>query len=65
MFALIRIKDFETTIMAMLKRLMTNEYITSKCAAIHLFPCVYTYFSTLNRQEIMNMYNQVSEDETP
>jgi DNA-binding protein Fis len=51
--------------MAMLKRLMTNEYITSKCAAIHLFPCVYTYFSTLNRQEIMNMYNQVSEDETP
>jgi serine/threonine-protein phosphatase 2A regulatory subunit A len=64
-FALIRIKDFETTIMAMLKRLMTNEYYSSKCAAIHLFPCVYSYFSTLNRQEIMNMYNQVSEDETP
>jgi len=49
----------------MLKRLMTNEIYTSKCAAIHLFPSVYSFFTIANRQEIMNMYNQVSEDETP
>lgn len=62
---MIRIKDFESAIMAMLKKLMTNEFYTSKCAAIHLFPCVYSFFGTQNRQEIMNMYTQVAEDETP
>lgn len=40
-FAMIKIKDFETAIMGMLKRLMASEFFTSKCAAIHLFPCVY------------------------
>jgi len=33
-FAMIRIKDFETTIMAMLKRLMLSGIYTSKCAMI-------------------------------
>jgi hypothetical protein len=46
---MIRIKDFEAVIMAMLKRLITTEFYTSKCAAIHLFPCVYSYFGTVNR----------------
>lgn len=62
---MIRIKDFEPAIMAMLKRLMTTEFYTSKCAAIHLFPSVYCYFSTANRQELMTMYTLVAEDETP
>ena len=43
---MIRIKDFETTIMSMLKRLMISDIYTSKCAMIHLFPCVYTFFGT-------------------
>ena len=61
----IHVKDFEANIMAMLQRLMNDECQTSKFAAIQLFPCVYTHFQISNQQEIMNMYYQLAQDETP
>lgn len=63
--ALVRIKDFENSIMTMLQRLMNGECYTSKFAAIQLFPCVYTSLSSAKQQEIMAMFNTVSQDETP
>ena len=53
---MIRVKDFEANIMAMLTRLMQDECQTSKFAAIQLFPCVYTHFAISSQQDIMNMY---------
>jgi len=63
--AMVRIKDFEVSIMGMLSNLMNGDCYSSKFAAIQLIPCVYTHFSSANQQEIMNMFNTVSQDETP
>ena len=61
----IRIKDFESSIMGMIQRLMNGECYTSKFAAVQLFPCVYSHVSAVSQQEIMTMYNSISQDETP
>lgn len=46
--ASVRIKDFEKSIMEMMQRLMKNQSNTTKYAAIHLIPFVYTYFQSGN-----------------
>ena len=46
--ASVRIKDFETSIMALMQRLMSSDTITTKYTAIHLIPFVYTYFMPQN-----------------
>lgn len=43
--ATIRIRDFEMSIMGMIKRLMEGECFTSKFAAVQLFPCVFSNVS--------------------
>ena len=51
--------------MGMIQRLMNGECFTTKFAAVQMFPCVYAYLSPASQQEIMNMYNQISQDEAP
>lgn len=55
--ATIRIKDFESSIMGMISRLMNGECFTSKFAAVQLFPCIYSHVNPTNQQELMTMYN--------
>lgn len=51
--------------MGMIQRLMNGESFTSKFAAVQLFPCIYPNVSAANQQEIMQLYTQISQDETP
>ena len=49
----------------MIQRLMSGDCFTSKFAAVQLFPCVYPQVTPASQQEIMTMYNTISQDETP
>lgn len=51
--------------MKMMHRLMKGESNTTKYAAIHLIPFVYTYFTSANQQELMEMFNKVAADPMP
>lgn len=62
---MIRIRDFESAIMGMIQRLMNGDCFTSKFAAVQLFPCVYSNVTSASQQELMSMYNTISQDETP
>lgn len=51
--------------MAMMQRLMSSQCNTTKYAAIHLIPFVYTYFQSQNQQELMEIFNKVAADPMP
>ncbi len=64
-FSALKIKDIETDVMAMIKRLMNNEGYTSKFSATQLIPSIYPHLSAASQQELMTMYSQVSQDDIP
>ena len=63
--ALIKIKDFESTLMSMEQRLCNNDNNTSRYTAVHLIPTIIPFVSQQNQGELLEIFSKIAGDQNP
>jgi hypothetical protein len=61
----LKIKDVESEVMVMIKRLISNEGYTCKFSATYLIPPVFPHVNSAHQAELMQIFSQVTQDQIP